>query len=225
MAASPELWFFEKFALHKRLPESTQRELDRVGVIERWGHTAKIHHPPRASSTVFVIVQGGVLLRDALGSEPVRLRVGDIFGALVDKELADDATVARDQTQLVGIARDDFDRLAAPLLGDNDARPRRLARRVSALSAPAQAQLYTTPSARLAKVLLHLAETRGGVTDTSATFDFVVRARALSALTSLPEARVVSLLAAWRTRALFDVSGDVTTLRDLDTLRELARGH
>lgn len=225
MAASPELWFFEKFALHKRLPERAQQELDRVGVVERWGHTARIHHPPQASDKVFVIVQGGVILRDTPGAEPVTLRVGDLFGALTDSELDLEATIARDQTQLIGISRADFDQIAAPLLGDNDARPRRLARRASSISAPARAQLYTTPSARLAKVLLHLAETQGEVTDSVAKLGFVARSRALAKLTSLPEARVSKLLAAWRTRALFDASGEVTALRDLETLRELARGH
>jgi|GEM_PF-2279005 CRP-like cAMP-binding protein len=231
---TPDIWYFRGLGLHERLPETLLATLKDRGRMERWGHRAKIFHEPGAAE-VFLVLSGGVFVRDTPHTERVKLARGDMFGSLGAPDqilddggepvrLADELLLAHDDTTLVAVERQIFDEVAAKQLGDSTSslRRRRLRREKVELSLPIQPMLYTSPVRRFAKALLHLAERDGVIDGNKAVIDVPARTKLFAPLLGLDAKRLDNVLSQLELRGVLTQEGPRLLIPDLDALRTLA---
>lgn len=174
----PQVWFFRGLTLHDRIPQHVLASLQEQGRVERWGHQAEIFHDAN-DQRVYVILEGGAYVHDAVAGERVRLRTGDAFGGLAPDDVLDaqdDPELRRklyafDDTLLVSVPRGVFDSLTSPHLPALDASIGGPFKR-QLYSVPISPLLYADPNARFAHVFLHLAQTQGETQDDSAQVPF-----------------------------------------------------
>lgn len=229
---TPELWYFRGLGVHDRLPSSLLDTLKDQGRMERWGHRAKIFHEP-GSAEVYLVLSGGVFVRETSHSKQVKLGQGDVFGSLgapdqvLDEEgqparLADELLLANDDTTLVAIERQIFDEVAAKQLGDSTASIRQLRKGKVELSLPVSPLLYTSPTRRFAKALLHMAERDGAVDGNKAVLDIPLRSRLLAPLLGLDAKKLDAVLSQLQLRGVLTPDGPRLLIPDLEALRALA---
>lgn len=232
MILTPQLWFFRGLRLHERVPDAVLDAIREQGRVERWGHSAEIFHDPD-SADVYVVLDGGVYVRDGATSDRMRLKRGDAFGGLgapdeildegADIELRRDLLEAYDDTTLVAVERALFDEIASRHLGRNSANIRQL-RGKTQLEVPLAPMLYTSPTRRFAKALLHLAETQGQIEGDRAAIDIPYRARPFANLVGLDATRLKAVIEQLRLRGALTFEGKKIAISSLTTLRELAQG-
>ncbi len=230
---TPPLWFFRGLSLHERLPNSTLETLRQRGRMERWGHRAVIDHDP-ASMALYVLLDGNVYVRELDRAGRVKLKPGDVFGALaappdfyeedalVASSPDSDLLLAHDDTTLVSLDRGVFDEVAARHLGTTSASMRSL-RGSTAVDVPVNPLLYTSPVKRFAKALLHLAETQGVIDGDSAAIDVPMRSRAFASLLGLDTERLTRALQHLEVRGAIGVEGRRLIIPSLERLRVMAR--
>lgn len=229
---TPDIWYFRGLGLHERLPDTLLATLKDRGRMERWGHRAKIFHEPGAPE-VYLVLSGGVFVRDTPHTQQVKLARGDMFGSLgapdqiLERDgqptrLADELLLANDDTTLVAVERQIFDEIAAKQLGDSTSSMRRLRKGKVELSLPITPMLYTSPARRFAKALLHLAERDGVIDGNRATIEVPVRSRLFAPLLGLDAKRLDNVLTQLELRGVLTQDGPRLLIPDLDALRALA---
>ncbi|MBA2663121.1 MAG: Crp/Fnr family transcriptional regulator [Bradymonadaceae bacterium] len=228
---SPDMWFFRQLGVDSRLPQDVLSALKREGRVERWGHGATIHHEP-GELDLYVILGGEVLLNDGSSGRQTRLVRGDIFGEsatarTVQAERAQRSAaslIAFDETTLCAVSHDVFREHAREHLGNFETSLGTLGKRKRVL-VPVLPLICTTPASRLARVLLHLAETEGLIDNDCAKLPTAVKPAQLGRLTGLDKGRVSLLLAHFLAEGLLVENSSGALLPSLEKLRTLAVHH
>lgn len=221
--AQPKFWYLRHFHVDTRLPAQARDALGDFARLERWGHHADIYREP-GDTSVSIILKGQVWLQDRERGQKVDLLRGDLFGRVAG---ADDAAApvprAHDDTLLAVLEREVFAERIVPHLGNLSTKVGRFRKRRD-LWVPVQPLLFTAPSARTAKVLLHLVETQGAIDEQGyARLAMKLEARSLAALTGVDPARVRKVLESLEVARILERGNAEIFIRDMDTLRQVAR--
>jgi CRP-like cAMP-binding protein len=222
MILKPQIWYFRGLGLHERAPDDVLATLREQGRLERWGHQARIHRPGRGDE-VYVVLDGNVYVHDASReSKPVRLRTGDLFG---ETDLGDDAdaleTHAFDDTTIVAAPRDLFDEVIRHRTGEMTTRSGIITGRKE-LVVPVAPLLYTTPAQRLARVLLHLAESRDALDGAGAELDIRLKSKKLGDLTGVVPEHAKKAVELLEKRGLIVPRRRSTLLPNVERLRHFS---
>jgi CRP-like cAMP-binding protein len=220
--ARPKFWYLRRLHVDERLPDDVREALGANARLERWGHQADIFRGP-ADSGVSIILKGRVWLRDYERAREIALLRGDIFGrADFEVDPANLSLRAHDDTLIAVLDREEFAEMIVPHLGRLSTRVG-LFRKRRDLWVPVQPLLFTTPTVRLAKVLLHLVETEGAL-DERGHGELAMRleARSLAELTGVDPVRVRNVLKALERQKILERGRSGTRIWDLDTLRQVA---
>lgn len=229
--AQPRFWYLRRLQVDQRLPEQALETLEERARLERWGHQADIYRAADDPS-VSIVLSGRVWLKGGAAELKVPLNQGDIFGRVLQAE-PDSAQGGRaepaatrlhawDDTLLAVLDREEFKELVQPHLG-------RLSTKVGAFRkrrdiwVPVGPLLFTGPAERMAKVLLHLAQTEGEI-DAEGRARLLMKreARKLAALTGFNPTRVRKVLEALEVDNILRRAGGELWIRDIDELREVA---
>ena len=232
---TPSLWFFRALNLHERVPSPVLQALQSQGRLERWGHQAQIfceQEPGR----VYIVLRGGVFLHDGTPAQRVRLRAGDLFGALPhgpDEVLPAHADVslrrqlrAFDDTTLVSLERADLQDLILPHLSHVEAAVgglRHLRRRRS-YRVPLSPLLASSPTSRFARTIVHLAESEGRLDGDRGALDFPFEPHQISPLLGLDRQRSQAVADQLMRRGLIQNEPDRLVIPSMDALRAAALG-
>lgn len=221
--AQPGFWYLRRLHADDRLPSSAREALSDIGRLERWGHQAEIYREP-ADTSVSIVIKGQVWLQDLERGQRVGLLRGDLFGRVAAADgTATSALRAHDDTLLAVLEREAFAEQIVPYLGNLSTRVGRFRKRRD-LWVPVQPLLFTAPSARMAKVLLHLVETQGVIDEEGyARLAVKLEARNLAALTGVDPGRVRKVLESLEVAQILERGNAELFIRDLDTLRQVAR--
>ncbi len=216
--SEPHLWFFRRLALHDRVPSVVWRGVASHGRVERWGHRADVHITADAAD-VLIVYQGNVDLEDGSGAGRVRLKRGDIFGALAAPEPGRaDLLRAYDHAEIVSLPRAAFERECAPHLEGRSITWGAL--RQHSASVPTHTLFYTSALVRLCKALLHFAETQGQVQGEWGSFAHTIPERPLRELLGLDAPHVRAALERLRLEGLVEIPHRrQTVLPRMDELR------
>ena len=224
---SPQIWFFHQLNLEQRLPDGVMDILTEEGRLERWGHMARVDHD-RDDDELLLILGGNVVVSDGTQGRELALKRGDVFGktsfagevgaALAGQEAR---ATALEETTLCAMPRETFRDKVRGHLGHLEASVGGL-RRQTTLEVPVMPLLFTTPVSRLAKVLIHLIETRGRIDGDLGHFDAVLRPAKLVQLTGLDRTRVRLLLELFFQEGILEVAGRRVIVPSMERLRGLA---
>lgn len=229
---TPDLWYIRRFDLHKVLPEQAMNAIVKDARLQRWGHAA-VFDVQRDLDEVYVVLGGKLNLQPdaARRTHTVKVVRGDVFGALrpEDAEGGPEGLVsAYDPVTLAALSREDFERLVSPHMSHVLFRSKMLplANRRS-ISLPLQALLYTSPTVRLAKSLIHLAEeAKGAVAERNILIEVPHKASDLARLLGLEAASLEQPLRYFMQRGVL-IPEHKRALRivSLEPLRKAAQGH
>lgn len=225
----PQIWFFRGLNIHDRLPSEVVEAIKNQGRIERWGHQAEIFHES-AGGRVYIVLKGGVYVHDGTSAERVRLKQGDLFGALVPDDVVPDGVdpafrrklQAFDDTLLVSLDRTQFESMTGAHLTSVEARLGRLGNRRD-YQVPVSPLLYSAPADRFAKLFLHLAEDQGQIEGKAATIDFPFHPEKIAPLIGVDSTYSKQLAEQFLRRGLIENSPKFITIPDMDALRQLLR--
>lgn len=204
------LWYVHRLDLASRVPSSVLESLRSDGILERWGHRADV--PLRERDLITVILRGGVDI--GAGGLSVRLKAGDVLGALTD-----DPTLrvrAYDDTLMCHLPRVDFDSLVGASLGSLTTRVG-LRPRVE-LSVPIEDLLYRSSYEQVASALLYLAEFEGH----RGRLDVRLKPRHLADLTGTEASHSRRLFDEFLSQKLVESSRRELILPDLSMIRSIA---
>lgn len=237
---SSDIWFFRRLGIQTRLPDSVLQELKKQGYVERWGHGAKIYHE-QDDENLYVILGGQVFLEDGFSRGQTRLLRGDIFGktatAAQEKteiiqsaeegrggqhEPSQTRLIAFDETTLWAVSQEAFREITREHLGHFETPVGGLLGQKSLVRIPVLPLLCTSPAARIARVLLHLAETQGTIVKDTATFMTVLKPAQIGRLTGLDAGRVRVLLMHFLAEQLVIVKGQKVTIPSVEAIRALS---
>lgn len=228
---SSEIWFFRRLGLEARLPDSVLQELKKQGHVERWGHGAKIYHE-RDDENLYAILGGQVFLEDGDSRGPTRLQRGDIFGKtavrrvespeIIQGDLGKNRLVAFDETTLWSVPQEAFREITQDHIGHFETSVGGLLSPKSLVKIPVLPLLCTSPASRVARVLIHLAETQGKIEKDAATFTSVLKPAQIGRLTGLDAGRVRVLLMHFVGEGLVVVKGQKVVIPSVEAVRALA---
>lgn len=229
---SPSLWFFQKLDLHERLPAQVAQALRQQGRLERWGHNAEIFHEDEGGR-VYIVLNGGVFIHDGSAAQRVKLGKGDAFGALnahAPEILGPDADprlrrqlFAFDDTLLVSLERTVFQELIQPHLGQIEASLGRL-RQKRTYRVPLSPLLYTNPTSRFARTLVHLIESQGQVVGQRGELEFPFDPHKIAPLLGVDRQRAQSVADTLIRRGLIENQPSKIITPSIDELKRFALG-
>jgi CRP-like cAMP-binding protein len=192
----------------------------------RYAKGEVIFHQGDVGTTFYIVRKGEVTIRlsSAEGKEIslALLRRGDAFGelSLLDGEPRSTDAVAREEASLLGLQREDFQRFLGerPLVAPRMlAALSRLVRRVTQLVYDAN---FLDARARLARVLLDLAQTQGEAGPEGVVLTSQLTQAELANLCGLTRESTNKWLRFYEREGLVSYEGGQITLREPDNLRE-----
>lgn len=223
-----ELWFFRRLGINTRLPEPVLRELKSQGHIEKWGHRAKIHHE-QDDDNVYIILGGNVFLDDGVSQAQTRLKIGDIYGQTRVVEASNAGATAQnrrliafDETTLCGIPQDAFREITREHIGSVETAMGGWLSTRSIITIPIMPLLCTSAASRVARVLMHLAETYGHIEKDAATFPAMLKPAQIGRLIGLDAAHVRMLLMNFIAEGIVVVTGKKVEIPSVELIRALA---
>ncbi len=195
--------------------------------LEKFAANQAVFRQGDTGSTMMAVISGRVRISrlSAAGKEVVFgiLTPGSFFGeiALLDGgERSADATAIRD-TELIVLDRRDF----IPFLERNPkvgiGMLEVLCRRVRRTDEQVEDSLFLVREARLAKVLLQLADQFGNETADGICIDLPLSQRELGSFVGLTRESTNKQLVAWRESGLISLKGRLITIRDMDAFQGL----
>lgn len=230
---SPTLWFFRDLQLNERLPAPVLETLKTKGRLERWGHNAQIFHD-EDDGRVYMVLGGGVFIHDGTSAQRVKLRPGDAFGVLSTHSAPEilpagaDPRLRRhleafDDTLLVSVERDVFQDLIQPHLGLIEASIGRL-RQKRTYRVPISPLLYTTPTSRFARTMLHLIESQGRVEGDRGELEFPFEPHQIAPLLGVDKPRSQAVAEALMRRGVIQNEPTRILTPSLEELKRFALG-
>ncbi len=223
-----ELWFFRRLGINARLPEQVLGELKKQGHIERWGHRAKIYHE-QGDDDIYVILGGNVFLDDGGSQGQTRLKTGDIYGQTalnsasdVDNQKKSSSLTAFDETTVCAVSQDTFREITREHIGNVESSIGGWLSNRSVVTIPIMPLLCTSPASRVARVLIHLAETQGQIENDAATFLATLKPAQIGRLIGLDAAHVRVLLISFIEEGIVVVTGKKVVIPKVELVRALA---
>lgn len=223
-----ELWYFRRLGINSRLPDDVLNELKKQGHIERWGHRAKIHHE-HDDDDIYVILGGNVFIENESAQGQTRLQSGDIYGqtglhaaSLRENKGKNSSLTAFDDTTLCGVSQDTFREITCGHIGNIETLIGGWLSNRSVVTIPIMPLLCTSPASRVARVLLHLAETHGEIVNDTAQFAATLKPAQIGRLIGLDAAHVRVLLMHFVTEGIVTVSGKKVQIPSVELVRSLS---
>ncbi len=201
--------------------------LARYTRLQSFSHNQPIFRQEDSGSTMMAVISGLVRIsRLSVASKEVVFSIltpGSFFGemALLDGGPRSANATALGDTELIVLDRRDF----VPFLQHNPTVAigmlEVLCQRIRRTDEQVEDSLFLLCEARLAKVLLHLADQFGKETPDGICIDFPMSQRELGNFVGLTRESINKQLVEWREAGLIAMSGKLITIRDLDAIRDL----
>jgi CRP/FNR family transcriptional regulator, cyclic AMP receptor protein len=229
MAVHSKLWYLQRFKLIDALDESQQRLLQETTRMQEIKRGQRIYEPGDASEHMFLVKSGTIKIA---AFDPSNREVllafrhpGDVFGelALLDDSRRDHLAKAHEDSLICALRRDVVLQLAREspdvafrVLTLMGRRIRQLQRRIEELS-------YKSASARVARVLMDLADEHGVQDSRGMVIAFKLSQTDLANLVGLTRETVNGVLHQLQKKGVIEADRRVIRLLDLDRLRMIQK--
>lgn len=213
--------------LFRHLSPNQLSGIARYTRLEKFSHNQPIFRQHDSGSTMMAVISGLVRIsRLSMSSKEVVFSIltpGTFFGeiALLDGGVRSADATAMGDTELIVLDRRDF----MPFLEHNPAVAigmlEVLCQRIRRTDEQVEDSLFLLREARLAKMLLQLADQFGRETPDGVCIELPLSQRELGNFVGLTRESINKQLVEWREAGLIGISGKLITIHDLTAIRKL----
>ncbi|MBI3075740.1 MAG: Crp/Fnr family transcriptional regulator [Deltaproteobacteria bacterium] len=223
-AVPTKLWYLRRINLFQDLPEAALGEIASLAREETIPRNKVIYFPDEPSNEIFLLKEGRVKLyrlsEDGREVTLAILKPGEVFGelALADEGPRQSAAEALDDVYLCAIKKEDFERI----LRHHPDLALRISKlmgfRLRSIESRVEELVFRSVPARLARLLLRLAEEFGQLTPEGTAVGISLSHRELAALIGSTRETTTLVLNDFRRRGIIVVQGRRIVIRDPEAL-------